>query len=271
MFNNHIFIISLKNILEFSKKRTEILEQRLKTLNFNLNNVNYVGVLGTKLIGKNLNRKYVSQEIYDFSTHIGTLGASLSHVLVLKLIQIKKLYGDILVFEEDAILNDNFTSILSKLPCNYDLTYLHSYWDINFYLQHKGFSKEIFFEKCKHYLFQKQKILINSDTELKIPEQIKFKFKNILFNKITNPPIYNTPSGIMVYAINGKNIDKIVNHILPIKQSADWHYLNQYENLNQYHINPEFKLTSNPALNESLRLLLDDKHKQYKKTLNKKL
>lgn len=259
LINNHIFIITLKKYFSLSKQRTEILYNRLIELNFNPKNIHFLGINGVSLINKKLNRKYISSEFYDFSQNIGTLGASLSHGLALKLIQIKNIKNDALILEEDAVLNDNFPDILSKLPEDYDLTYLHSYWDANFYVQNP-------------YLDFKD-VLPNGfyidGEQAQISDNIKEKFKHVNFHKLIKPPCYDAPSGIVVLAVNGKKINKILNCIYPIKESADWHYLKQFKNLNQYYVNPELKICENPPINKSIRLALDigysDRYEEMKK------
>lgn len=257
--NNHIFIISLKKYFTLSKQRTEVLYRRLLELNFNPENIHFLGINGVSLINKNLNKKYISSEFYDFSQNIGTLGASLSHGVALKLIKLKNIQDDVLILEEDAILNDNFPNILTQLPVDYDFTYLHSYWDANFYVQ----NKDLHFDDVLPDGFY-----IDGE-QATISDKIKEKFKNIKFQKIIKPSHYDAPSGIVVLAVNGKNIDKILKYIYPIKESADWHYLRQYEHLNQYYVNPELKITSNPPLNKSIRLALDvrfsDRYEEMKK------
>lgn len=246
---NHIFIISLKKYFSLSKSRTEVLYNRLLALNFNPSNIHFLGINGISLINKNLNKKYISSEFYDFSQNIGTLGASLSHGLALKLIQLKNIKDDVIILEEDAILNDNFPNILTQLPVDYDLTYLHSYWDANFYLQNNN----VDLSEVLPYGFY-----INGEQAF-ASEEVKNKFTNVLFNKVIKPPNHNLPTGIVVLAVNGRNIDKILNVIYPIKESADWHYLGKFESLNQYYVNPELKICSNPPLNKSIRLALDIK------------
>jgi hypothetical protein len=246
---NHVFIITLKKYFSLSKERTKILYDRLLELNFNPQNIHFLGVNGASLVNKNLNKKYISSEFYDFSQNIGTLGASLSHGLALKLIKLKNIKEDVIILEEDAILNDNFPNILTQLPVDYDFTYLHSYWDVNFYVQNKNFD----FDNVLPNGFY-----IDGE-QATISDEVKEKFKNVLFQKIIKPPHYDAPSGIVVLAVNGKNIDKILKYIYPIKESADWHYLKQYENLNQYYVNPALEITSNPPINKSIRLALDIK------------
>lgn len=247
LYKNHIFIITLKKFFSLSKERTQVLFNRLLELGFNPQNIHFLGINGISLINKKLNKKYISSEFYDFSQNIGTLGASLSHGLALKLIKLKNIKNDVLILEEDAVLNDNFPNILSELPKDYDLTYLHSYWDANFYVQNNEMD---YSDVLPHGFY------INGE-QAPIPEEIKQKFKNISFQKIIKLPHYEAPSGIVVLAINGKNIDKILNCIYPIKESADWHYLKQYQNLNQYYANPELGICSNPPINKSIRLALD--------------
>ena len=259
--NNHIFIISLKKYFTLSKQRTEILYRRLLELNFNPENIHFLGINGVSLINKNLNKKYISSEFYDFSQNIGTLGASLSHGLALKLIKLKNIKDDVIILEEDAVLNDNFPNILTQLPVDYDLTYLHSYWDVNFYLQDENVDLS---NALPHGFY------INGEQAF-ASKEVKNKFKNLLFKKVIKPPNHNLPTGIVVLAVNGRNIDKILDVIYPIKESADWHYLNRFESLNQYYVNPELKISSNPPINKSIRLALDikfsDRYEEMKKQI----
>ncbi len=248
MVDKDIFIISLKDVYTISKNRTETLMTKLKNLNFNMSKINFVGINGEILANKKLNKKYVSSEKYDFHEHLGTLGASLSHVIALKLIQIKKLYTDVLILEEDAPIEKPICSIFSFLPKDYDLVYLHSYWESNFYLQEENISiKDIMPNGLYH-----------NNKQSSISQDLKYQNINKLFKKIIKPPNYNTPTGIPILLVNGRNIDKILKELLPIKESADWHYLNQFGKLNQYYVNPESKVGSQPDM-ISLRAAIDIK------------
>ncbi len=258
-YKNHIFIITLKKYFALSKQRTDILYNRLLELNFNPQNIHFLGINGVSLINKKLNKKYISSEFYDFSQNVGTLGASLSHGIALKLIQLKNINDDVLILEEDAVLNDNFPNILSKLPEDYDFTYLHSYWDANFYVQNEFLD---FKDVLPHGFY------INGE-QAEVGEDIKETFKHVDFQQLIKPPCYDAPTGIVVLAVNGRNINKILNCIYPIKESADWHYLKQFQNLHQYYANPGLKICSNPPINKSIRLALDvrfsDRYEELKK------
>ena len=219
---NEIFIISLKNVYKLSKKRTSLLLEKLKQFNFNLNNIHYVGIDGASLKNKTINSKYISNEIYDFNKNIGTLGCALSHLIVLKLIQLKKINDHVLILEEDAMINKNFDFLYKYLPLDYDIIYLHSY------------DKNLFYKQTEYS-------------------------NNFLFRKINKPldNKKNIPGGLQALLINGKNINKILETILPIKEAMDWHYLNFFDKLNFYYTNHKLNLILNDPNFSSIRRAID--------------
>lgn len=220
-----IFIISLKKYFKFSKQRTDFLLSKLLNLKFDISTINFVGINGVRLKNKKINSKYISLEKYNFNQNIGTLGCALSHIMVLKLAQIRKINNDILILEEDACINKNFNFLYSYLPEDYDIIYLHSYDETFFYKQ-----------------------TIQDDS-------------NVYFRKINKPLLYNfIPGGTSALLVNGRNINKILNTILPVKEAIDWHYINLYDKLNQYYIKPELDIFLNPPL-ESVRYAMDTKYR----------
>jgi hypothetical protein len=228
-----IFVISLKNYFKYSKDRTENLVLSLKNMNFDITNINFVGVNGEHLLNKKINNKYISYKKYRFDMNLGTMGCALSQALVLKLIQIKNLTTDILVLEEDAVPSQNFCNIFKYIPVDYDIIYLHSYHVHNFYYQ----------------------------SSLKGGHSNGFN----IMRKIIKPTNYKVPTGLNALLINGRHINKIIKTLLPFKEAADWHYLNHYQELNQYYVNPDLGICNNPCASISTREILDERYKHKNK------
>ena len=225
-FENEIFIISLKNIYKFSKKRTDILLERLKNLGFINNQIYFVGIDGRNLKDKKINSKYICSKKFDFYTHLGTLGCALSHIIVLKLIQIKNIQNSVLVLEEDALIRKNFSFLMKELPLDYDIIYLHSY------------NEKLFYNSTENNF---------SPFFRKINKQIKTPM----------------PPGRQALLINGNKINKIIKHLLPYKKAGDWHNLTKYNNLNLYLTNPSYELFCQPYnFKESYRIVIDHKYKK---------
>jgi hypothetical protein len=252
MKNFEIYIITLQKYFKHSAIRTQKLIQRLKQFDVNPNNINFIGINGLLLKNKKINSKYISNEKYNFLNNLGTLGASLSHGLILKHIQLKKTTKDILILEEDALLTrlfDNFCKNI-KFPVDYDICYLHSFWPTNFYLQDQNVcSSDVFLKNTIHW------------NNINIPSSLIEKNKHKPFNKIVKEIDYNTPCGIVAYLVNGNRINKIIETIFPIKESTDWHYWSKYKELNQYIVNPQLKLVCTPYPEISYRELFDHEKK----------
>jgi GR25 family glycosyltransferase involved in LPS biosynthesis len=235
-FDNEIFIISLKNVYSFSKKRTDFLLQKLKNLGFVNNKIYFVGIDGTRLENKKINQKYISKEMQILysspsdNPHIGygALGSALSHIIAFKLIKIKNIKNPVLILEEDALINKDFSFLLEKMPIDYDIIYLHSYCDKLFY-DYTEQDNNLFFRKIN---------------------QLHEELSGLL------------PPGRQALLINGLKIDKIMHYLFPYRQSGDWHNLTQFNNLNLYLTNPNFKLFFPPPPNESLRVAINFKLKQ---------
>jgi GR25 family glycosyltransferase involved in LPS biosynthesis len=225
LLTNKIFIVSLLKYYSFSKKRTTKLLETLKDLNFNTEKIYFVGVNGANLKNKKINSQFISSKKYDFNKNIGTLGCALSHIIILKLIQIKKMYENILLFEEDVPIIKNFNFLYEFLPNNFDIIYLNSYRKDFFYTQ----------------------------TELG---------DNPYFRKINKPLPYGCDAtGLQALIINGKNINKILNILLPVEAGLDAHYLNFYEEINQYYTNPDLNLFGSSPGKQSLRWAIDLKYR----------
>lgn len=207
----YIIVITLERYNPFSFQTTNKLKLKLRELGYGKCNIKYIGINGMKLKDKKVRDTILSPRVVSFG--LGSAGCALSHACVLKLIKAIKIKTNVLVLEEDALLKRDIfflKNISNYIPEDYDICFLHSYW------------REAFDSQAKH-------------------EDNKKYFVKILNNKIKNP------TGLNAYLINGKNINRILNIMLPIQGGIDWHFFAKSQNLNSYIINPNFNFCNNPS------------------------
>lgn len=236
-----IFVVSLRKYSKYSFLRTQELEKEIEgKLNFPRNKIRWIGVNGLFLRGKKINPIYIEKPFFsEHFMNLGSLGCILSHLCILKIIEKQKIFKDILVLEEDARLNGNakdFDLSISLLPEDYDLASFYDYSEQNFYNQ------------CGE-----------DDPNFKlnyVDDKIREENKLFYFKRIIRKNIF--PGGAQCYVINGRRIDRIIEHLLPVGSALDFHYWSHYHqyNLNKYIINPNTKLCSPPP-RISIRYELD--------------
>lgn len=209
-----IIVITLEKYNHFSLKNTNKLKLKLKELGYGNCRIKFIGINGFNLKGKKVRESIVSKSVAAFG--LGSFGCALSHACVLKIIKGARIHNHVLVLEEDALIKQDFLflkNLTKEIPKDYDICFLHSYWREAFYLQNKEPGKDI--------------------------------NKGLLFTKILDNRIKN-PTGLNAYLVNGKNIDKTLEVMLPIKGGIDWHVFRQSLYLNSYIINPNFNFCTNP-------------------------
>lgn len=258
-----IFVISLKRYCKISARRTERITDALTKLG--VKKINFVGINGLKLANKKIKQSYYLPKFMDYN--LGNHGASLSHICALQIIKIRKIKKHVIVFEEDVVLdNPNFFSILNNhLPIDYDLALLHTYWPSNFYRQTISNQYELRqFDQAISPLgydsFGPRSRLVAYSSQ--VSDKQAQDNKDCFFKKITNP--LKDFCGMSCYAVNGKNIDKIIHNLLPIDGSIDWYVWRDsvnYKTINRYIANPTLKLCRT-ADDCSIRNLLDNYGKQ---------
>lgn len=232
-----IFIVSPYFICKNSKKKS--LKERLNRLFVRLENANItksklhnldsniiiLGVDGDNYepsLNKLLDKNWENSYLREFP---GTRGCALSHLLILKYIQKNKIYEDILIIEDDALINKNFLELIpTKFPDDYDIFIMHTYGLENY-----------------------EKITTEVSKNIK---------KVTVYNKN-----YDAMSSY-TYFINGRNIDKIVKEVIPLKWQIDISLTGGVnKNINTYILNPELEASGNEDF--SYRKMLNAKNIYY--------
>lgn len=131
-----IFVIHYKKLIN---RKLFILEQFKK---YNISDYEFIEIDRDEIYNHNIS---MFQENYNNSQ----IAISLSHFYAYK--QISDKYDNGLIFEDDVILNDNFTDILNKyftqLPKDYDMLFIGDGCKLHIE-NHKLISNQNIYEKC---------------------------------------------------------------------------------------------------------------------------
>lgn len=202
-----IYIISLED--ERSKKRKELLMQKIRTANLDQFPIKTIGIDGRK-VNKEKYKNILGDNFINGSLkhRLGSIGCSLSHIFVCLHALVNKIKDNILVLEDDAGVNDKFLELLpKKMPQDYHLIYLN---------------------KCNPINYKEQK------------EDDADNLRKIV-NNIT-PGLYPPLTQGYCYMLNGKKIENLLNNILPINSALDF-TVAYNENLNKYIIDPKLNIS----------------------------
>lgn len=154
----------------------------------------------------------------------GTIGCALGHIKILKDIEKNNFQEDILVLEDDAMINPNFLKLVpNPFPEDYDIFVMHCYHQTNYDYQRVQWNNNI---------------------------------------KKVNGETFGGAMGAYTYFVNGRNIKKILQHLLPLEWQIDFCLTGgNNPNINTYLLNPELKASADEPF--SYRKLLNQKNIEY--------
>ena len=212
----HIYIVSpYKEVKNLDKKK--FLQERLLRLFQRLDNANLLKNNQIKIIGvdgENYDPEldnYLSDNWRKYYLRFltGTKGGALSHIKILQDIKDNDIKENVLIIEDDALIHYNILNLIPEtFPEDYDVLTLHCNNHNNYLLQNIHFAENI--------------------------------------KKITN---YDLPSPFEVhtYFVNGCNISKILDALLPLEWQIDPSLISNPK-LNNYIFNPALELSAQESI-----------------------